>query len=194
MSFLAVHRGSASSLATDRLWLGTEEWTCAESAKALLARLQDVADHVEQSLAEARDEARREGRADGQAQALAEAAPRLAQAAERAAAEGEGLRHALVELALAIVARVLGEAARPELVAAIAAKAAEALPRDTPARLRVHPAQLAAVGAQLAAVPGLVVEGDGSLEALDCVFETPAGRLLAGLPAQLDRLRAEMRR
>jgi flagellar biosynthesis/type III secretory pathway protein FliH len=196
MTFLALHRGASTSLAVDRLWLGPEELTRAEDVRALLRRLEALAAAREQELAAARESARVEGRAEGRAQAIEAAAPRLAaaweQAARRAEADSHALRAAVVELALQLVQRLLAGMDRAQLAAALAARAAEVLPPGEPATVRVAPAVAGAVRARLAGTPALAVSADAALGEDDCVFETPAGRVVAGLAVQLARLRAEL--
>ena len=70
------------------------------------------------------------------------------------------------------------------------ARAAEALAPEQPAVLRLHPE----VAQALHALPGLAdgarlqLRPDPTLAPTDCVFDTPAGQLIASLQHQLQRL------
>ena len=67
MSFLAIHRTARSTLATDKPWLGGDEWSACLSAAELLDRLHEL--HATQSTRLA------EAIADGRLSAAAVARP-----------------------------------------------------------------------------------------------------------------------
>jgi type III secretion protein L len=193
MSYLALHRSESTSLATNQLWLSEGELTRAATARELLDRLRTVLAGRQAELTAAREQAQLEGYATGRREALDAVAPRLAdtwdQAARSAAADIDGLRQALVALSLQVVQRVADSLAPAEVVAALAARAAQTLLPDSAAVVRVHPDVAAAVRARLQGSSGVLdVRGDPQLGPCDCAFDTPAGQLLAGLPAQLARL------
>lgn len=197
MSFVALHRGASTSLATDELWLQADALShCARSIE-LLQRLEQITAGRAAELQRARDAAIAQGLAEGRQQALAQEAPRLwdawDQAARSAQADAAALREALVQLSLQVVQHIATELAPADVLRALAARAAEALLPDSAAVVRVHPALAAAVRERVAALPGVLeVRGDAALGAHDCVFDTPAGQLLAGLPQQLQRLSAQL--
>ena len=193
MTYLALHRSDSTSLASNQLWLSEGELTRADTARELLERLRTVLATRQAELAAAREQAVAEGYAAGQAQALATVAPRLSdawdQAARSAQADVAALRAALVALSLQVVQRVADELAPADLVPALAARAAASLLPDSAAVVRVHPDVATAVRERLAGASGVLeVRGDAQLGPFDCAFDTPAGQLLAGLPAQLARL------
>jgi flagellar biosynthesis/type III secretory pathway protein FliH len=193
MSFLALHRSESTSLATSQLWLSEGEITRADTARELLDRLRAVLASRQAELAAAREQAQLEGYAAGRREALEALAPRLAdtwdQAARSAAADVDTLRQTLVALSLQVVQRVADSLAPADVVSALAARAAEALLPDSGAVVRVHPDVAAAVRARLQGSSGVLdVRADPQLGPYDCAFDTPAGQLLAGLPAQLARL------
>lgn len=192
--FIAVHRSALGSLSVGQAWLSADEFTACHSATALLARLEALATRREAELQTAREAAHAEGLAAGRAEALRQAGPQLAQAwqqaAEDAALQATDLRQAAVALALQIVERIAADLAPTQVVAALARRAAEALAPDQPAVLRLHPEVAQALSAQqaLAAQERLQLRPDPTLAAMDCVFDTPAGQLIAGLQHQLQRL------
>lgn len=193
MSFLALHRSESTSLATDSLWLSEGELTRADTARELLERLRAVLASRQAELAAAREQAHQAGYAAGRHEALEAVAPRLAdswdQAARSAAADIDQLRQALVALSLQVVLRVADQLAPVDVVSALARRAAESLLPDSAAIVRVHPDVASAVRARLQGSAGVLdVRGDAQLGPFDCAFDTPAGQLLAGLPAQLARL------
>ncbi len=197
MSFLALHRGAATSLATSRLWLAADDVSDCDSARALLARLEQLAVRREAELDAARAQALAEGREAGRREALASVAPRLLdawdQAARSAAADAQALRAALVTLSLQVVQRISDELAPADVMAALAARAAESLLPDSGAVVRVHPDVAAAVRERMQAVPGVLeVRADPQQGLFDCAFDTPSGQLLAGLAPQLARLAAAL--
>ncbi|URI07209.1 hypothetical protein MW290_00860 [Aquincola tertiaricarbonis] len=196
--FIAVHRSALGSLSLGRAWLSADELTACHSATALLARLESLATRREAELQGARDAAHAQGLTEGRAEALRQAGPQLAeawqQAADDAVLQAAELRQAAVALALQIVERITAELAPAEVVAALARRAAEALAPEQPAVLRLHPE----VAQALSALPGLAdgsrlqLRPDATLAPLDCVFDTPAGQLIAGLPQQLQRLGGQL--
>lgn len=193
MSYLALHRSESTSLATSQLWLSEGELTRADTARELLDRLRAVLAARQSELALARDQAQLEGYAAGRREALDLVAPRLADswddAARTAGADLAALRQAMVALSLQVVQRIAEDLAPAGVVSALAARAAESLLPDSAAVVRVHPEVAAAVRARLAGSAGVLeVRGDTQLGPFDCAFDTPAGQLLAGLPAQLARL------
>lgn len=193
-NFIAVHRSALGSLSVGQAWLSADELTACHSATALLARLEALATRREAELQAARDTAHAEGWAAGRAEALRQAGPQLAQAwqqaADDAALQAADLRQAAVALALQIVERIAADLAPAQVVAALARRAAEALAPEQPAVLRLHPE----VAQALHALPGLAdgarlqLRPDPTLAPTDCVFDTPAGQLIASLQHQLQRL------
>lgn len=197
MSYLALHRGSATSLATDQRWLSGDEFSHCSRSIDLLARLEQLAATRSAELQAAHDAAVANGLAAGRRDALLQEAPRLwdawDQAARSAQADVQALRAALVQLSLQVVQHIATELAPPDVLRALAARAAEALLPDSAAVVRVHPELAAAVRERVAAMPGVLeVRGDAQLGRFDCVFDSPAGQLLAGLQQQLARLSAQL--
>jgi len=193
VTFLALHRSESTSLATSQLWLSEGELTHADSARELLDRLHALLATRQTELDMARQQAQLEGYAAGRREALETIAPRLAdrwdEAARSAGADLAALRQAMVALSLQVVQRIAEDLAPAGVVSALAARAAESLLPDSAAVVRVHPEVAAAVRARLSGSAGVLeVRGDAQLGPFDCAFDTPAGQLLAGLPAQLARL------
>jgi type III secretion protein L len=195
MTFLALHRGQHTSLATDALWLSANDLSRTADATALLQRLEQRWATCEAEHRDALAQAREAGHAEGREQALANVAPRLLdawdQASRSAQADVQALRNMVTALALRVTERLAQDLAPADVVSALARRASEEFLPDTAAVLRVHPDVAQAVrermGTHNAAV--LDVRADATLEPLDCVFETPAGTLLAGLRDQLSQVR-----
>jgi type III secretion protein L len=201
MSFVALHRGTHTSLATDQAWLSAEDWTRSENARDLLSRLEQLSQTREAAMALALSQARAEGYAAGQAagreQVLSTDAPllwqRWEQAAHGAQADLHALRSALVGLSLQVVQHISEQLAPADVVAALARRASEQLLPPRAAVVRVHPQLADAVRAQLqnsSTGATLEVRADATLRWHDCEFDTPAGQLLAGLKAQLSHVAA----
>jgi flagellar biosynthesis/type III secretory pathway protein FliH len=192
MSFFAIHRSTHASLATDTPWLNPDEWSACASAAELLERLQQLHASHAARLEQALDDARRQGFAAGCEQALQETAERLAAAWQRAAGdaqvEAQSLRDAVLTLSVRLVQHIARDLAAPDIVSALLRRASEELMPDQPAVVRVHPDVADAVRQRLDDSTVLELRADPTLEPLDCVFDTPAGQLIAGWQAQLDRV------
>jgi flagellar assembly protein FliH len=103
----------------------------------------------------------------------------------------EAVEHEVVELALAIAARVLRREAQmdPLLLTGAVRVALGQLSASTEVRLRVPPAELDLWGEAIAHLPNLTVKpvlvaGEG-MECGDCVLETTLGSVDLGIRAQL---------
>jgi type III secretion protein L len=216
MSFVALHHHDGLTLSSDSLLLPPQQVQRFETAHQLAEALALLRDTEHERL----DAAQRAARAAGHAQGLAEgrrdaqdgAAEELSAVlqslAVKSQADDAALRDAVLTLALLVVRRIAVRLPRQELLAALAEQAFDRVAAeqarhsgaDSPLAcvVRAHPDMLPALQAQIAQrglQPTLAIEwrGDDSLAALDCVLETPSGRLLAGLEAQLERVRAALR-
>jgi type III secretion protein L len=199
MTFFALHRGHHGSLATDRPWLRAEEVSRTQDAIELLQRLEQHWQHCQAEHQQALEQARAAGFEQGRAEALAAVAPRLIDAWDQAARHAQGdvqtLRDMVAALAVQVTERLAHELAPADVVAALARRASQELLPDSTAVLRVHPDVAQAVSERMAQPAGdakrppvLEVRADATLEPLDCVFDTPAGALLAGLRGQLSQV------
>jgi type III secretion protein L len=212
MSFIAVHQRAGLTLATDRLVLPPDDVPAFDSAQQLAEALAALLDGERHRI----DAARRAAHAAGHAEGLAEGLGRAQQAGAEQLAETLGalacqaqsdrvaLRDAAIELSLLIVRRIAANLSRPELLAALAQQAIDHLALEQSQQagaasplacvVRLHPGLLAAVKSRLAPCGSASVSiewrADDTLAPLDCVVDTPHGRLLAGLEAQLERVRA----
>lgn len=160
------------------------------------------------------------GRAEGQAQALQKVAQDLAGCLQRlergTQAETAALQDSVVALALLVVRRVAADLGPETVLLALARRAFDHLASSGPrpahavrtegspslgdadagpalqgCTLRLNPDLLAALRQPLAQLaPGVRLLADDSLEPMDCVLDTPGGRLLAGLETQLTRVQA----
>jgi type III secretion protein L len=200
MTFLALHRGRQTSLATETLWLSADDVSRTADASALLQRLEQHWATCEAEQQQALAQARAAGHAQGRAQALAEVAPRLIdawdQASRSAQADVQALREMVSALAVRVTERLAQDLAPADVVSALARRASEEFLPDTSAVLRVHPDVAQAVRERMgsaradgASTPAVFdVRADATLGPLDCIFETPAGTLLAGLRDQLSEV------
>ena len=199
MSYLlTLHRDTELTLATSDALVPAAQLVPLQDAFALAEHLSELLASQRQRLAEAEAEARARGeqaghaagvqaaRAEG-AQALAVA---LAQLAQEQATQREELREALLLLAGAMVRRMTAALAPPEVLAALAERAFEHVVPQQPVRLRLPPEQVEPVRAALAArdlAMPVHCTGDAQLQGLQCVVESQAGVLLAGLDEVLAR-------
>ncbi len=217
MTFICVHRAGGTALSTDRVVLAPPEVQRLADAQALADALAQLHRSEHQRI----DAAQRAAHAAGHAQGLAEGlrlaqqqgAGQLAEAlgrlAQQSQAEQRALREAVITLSLLIVRRIAAALPRVDLLATLARQALDHLAAEQAQRsdlaaaspsacvMRLHPGMLDAVRAQLERDGELPVavewRADDQLAPLDCVLDTPGGRLLAGLEAQLERVQAVLR-
>lgn len=192
MTYLLLHQGLAATLLTD------DDIVPAKDVPALRQSL-DVLEEAERRLGAAEEQAAAVGER-AQAEGLAEG---LRRGEEKAAAEVarrlfdlevESVRHRAVQrdeaakLAVEIVRRIAGDLGAEAMIAALAEKAASELAPDTPAIVRVAPGARERVSTRLERFGQLTVVGDPMLDELDCVVETSAGVIRAGLNTQLEAI------
>lgn len=156
----------------------------------------------------------RDGLAQGRAEALQAARGELAalgtalegavrRLGELEAAWRDGAAEAVVDLAVAVAERIVGEAAaRPEVVRRAVRAALAALPAPEPAVVRLHPDCHAAfqawreelrATAGLEAIPSLRLVADAAVEPGGCVVETPGCLVDATVAGQLAEARRRLR-
>jgi flagellar biosynthesis/type III secretory pathway protein FliH len=200
MSYLLWHRDGPVRIASRRLVLRAAEVPLLADALALREALQRS--HGEQQALVAEEVAR--GHARGLAQGLEagrrEAAETVADTlttlATSMAEERARLRAEVGALALQVVRKLLGRFDDDQVLAALAATAANDLLGCHPVALVVHPDLCAPVRERLAAIAsnplGLrcEVRGDPSAARDSCRLETEHGSVDASLQAQLARLEA----
>lgn len=186
------------TLASTSFVLPPDQIESFQDAESLVERLTALLAGQQSLLDEAQEQARREGEAAGyeagRSKALDDAAKTLAdnmtQIAAEQAAQREELREALVALAGAMVRRMAAELAPAGVLAALAERAFEHVIPPQPVRLRLPLDLVEPVRAQLAqrelAMPVQCVP-DEELSGLQCIVESAAGVLLAGLDDVLDR-------
>ncbi len=199
MSYLlTLHNRFGLTLATTDPVVPPEQLAPLQHAFALADALSALLAEQRTALAQAQEEGRAEGHAAGyaagQERAQEEAAQALAEQIQRIAAEQtaqrEELRQALVTLASAMVRRMAADLAPAQVLAALAERAFDHVVPPQPVRLRLPPALLEPVRTQLAQreLPLAVhYSADDSLDGLQCVVESAAGTLLAGLDDMLAR-------
>lgn len=163
----------------------------ADAAEALAAARADASRMVAEAAAgiEAK---RARARAEAVAAVESERARLLADAALGASRELAGLRTALADAVADGVARILGARPAAKAAAAAAAHAVESLQDRTGIALRVPPGQADAVR-KAVADPAVRVLTDATLGDDECVIETSAGFVRAGIAAQVARLREALR-
>lgn len=199
MSYLlTLHHDAHLTLATTDPVVPAAQLAPLQDALALAQRLSQLiasqADTVAEAAAQARTQAEQTGHAAGQARAQADnavaLADTLAQIAQAQAEQREELRAALVALASAMLHRMVAELPAPQVLAGLAERAFDHVVPPQPVRLRLPPALVEPVRAELAlrelAVP-VQCSADAQLHGLQCVVESAAGTLLAGLDDVLAR-------
>jgi type III secretion protein L len=212
MSFLAVHVDEQLALSTDAVLIPPDQVRAFADALALAEAMCTARDAQAVRLAAAREAGYAEGRAQGLLEGRREAhtgaaeqlADTLTQLHTEQHSQQADLRAAVLNLSLLLVRRVAATLDREDLLAALIAQAFDRLFADeasgrgaVPFAIRLHPQLLGAVQRRFQSqthgrAPALAIEwrADAALAPLDCIVETAAGRVLVGLDAQLERIRA----
>jgi flagellar biosynthesis/type III secretory pathway protein FliH len=141
-----------------------------------------------------------DGRAAGASHAQAEAMKHVLEA-QRQSREFMDASHArIVELAVAIVARIAPKLDQGELVAALASEGLNAITEERHLSIRVSAGAETATRGMLdkwkeahPEVASVELVVDSTLEPLDCVVESELGRLEVGLSAQLEAVSRGLR-
>jgi flagellar assembly protein FliH len=195
---LTLHRDSELTLSTTEPLVPAEQVTSLQDALALATHLSTLLTSQQQRLVDAERQARERGEQAGYAAGTATArqegavalADALADLTRTQLAQREELRQALVALATAMVRSMAAELAPPTVLAALAKHAFEHVIPPQPVRLRLPVDLVELVRAQLAAhelAMPVQCMGDPDLHDLQCVVESSAGVLLAGLDDVLAR-------
>jgi type III secretion protein L len=160
---------------------------------AIRIEADQVLDAARAEAAAIRAAARKEGVEQGRSEGAAAMTRLLAETAARMRAEAAALEPALAEAIADGVARVIGGLPVAERVAAAAAIAVSELSARSRITLRVHPAAADRVRAEVAPmVETLVLLADATLAEDDCIVESTAGSIAAGIAPQLAALRAAL--
>lgn len=192
MSFTLLAADRVATLLADDPVVPAAEIPPLRDALALLAAARDLHDTraaaVEAATAEGRAAGRAEGYRDGCAAGEEAAAALLADIAARERRHDAARAQEIARLALEVVRRIAGEVGPADTVAALAARAADAVAAPADLIVRVAPSALTATQARLGGRTGLRIVADPALDPLDCVVETPLGRARAGLATQLAQI------
>lgn len=192
MTYVLIHHGALATAHAVSGVVPAAEVHRLRSAAELLVRAEALSAGSEAQAAAAREEGRVAGFAaglsEGRAAAAAEKAVALAELNTAAAAERERLRRDIGRLALEVVRRIAGEIGPEAVVSGLADVALRHLLPDSPVVLRVAPVAAGAVEARSIGRFDAAVAPDAALGLYDCVVETGAGRVHAGLDTQLAAL------
>lgn len=210
MGVTTLFSDGESWVASTRLVYTATERDALASVAEQAARLGELLATREATLERAREEARREGIEHGRREGVERAAVDLGESLsawrDAAAAERRRQREAVVELALGVVRRVVGEFAPAERLAALARVAAEELLEEPRLVLRVHPERRAELAERLRprddvaasdgvhpsgrrrATPFDEIVGDETLAVDGALIETSGGHIAIDLETQLDAI------
>ena len=190
MSFVLIRADRDTTLLRDDPIVPAAEVPAFTEAQALLDAAAAIREAADRGAADAADRARAEGFAAGHAEGLAAGATavreELLRLVQADAVRAEAQRGDLARLALEVVRRIAADLGAPDMVAAMAARAATSVAPEPQPVVRVHPDAVAATRARLG--DRATVEADPSLATTDCVLATPLGEVRAGLETQLAAL------
>jgi type III secretion protein L len=137
-----------------------------------------------------------DGRAAGAAHAQAEAIKRVLDAQKQAREIVDASQTRIVELAVAIVARIAPQLDQGELIAALAAEGLSAIHDERHLCIRINGSAVQSTRTMLdkwqqahPEVETVEILVDPALEPLGCVIESELGRIEVGLSAQLEAVR-----
>lgn len=189
MSFVLLHADRLRSVVAGDALIPADQVDSVRDASALLVEAGVLRDAAEQDIAKAREAAHAAGLDEGRNAARDETAAGQTETLARleaAAIERDVLRQAdVARLAIEVVRRIAGKVEETAMLAGIAERATAALVTTAGATVRVTPDAVEPVRVRLADRVGVSVEGDATLDPLDCVVETPLGRTRAGFETQL---------
>lgn len=190
MSFVLIHADAQATLLRDDPLVPATDVPAFREARDLLdaaAAIRAAATRSAEAEAQtAREEARAAGHAEGLAAGDDAIRAELLRLAEADAQRSEAQRADLARLALEVVRRIAADLGAPDMVAALAARAAAAIAPDPLPVVRVHPDAVDATRVRLGS--RATVAGDAALAPTDCVIATPLGEVRAGLDTQLAAL------
>jgi len=163
--------------------------TAVDLLRAVEARAERIETEAAAAQTAGRERGRQAGRAEGFEAARAEVAQRLAALEEDARAERAALRDSVGALALEVVRRIAAALGPTAMVEALAERAVREVLPDQPLTVRVAREAVGGVERRLWPLDATVqVVADPTLSSTDCLVETPAGRVDAGLNVQLAAL------
>jgi type III secretion protein L len=208
MTFIALHRHADLTVATDQLLVPPQDVGALNDALALAGELAQwhgsEQGRIESSRQKGYDDGHREGFTHGETTARDAAAATLAQTIATLTADAQAqhaqVRDAVLSLALLLVRRVAATVAPADMLSALITQALDHVAAEEARRrgsddaracvVRVHPSLLNSLQERFVGNDAIQWRGDDALAPLDCVIDTPDGRLLAGLQAQLERVQA----
>jgi type III secretion protein L len=200
MATAAIIDHSRYELALDARIVRGEAWTDLTETRALLDRAEACVRDAENDARTIGTKAKDDGFAAGRAEGLRDVAATLLRVQQDGAALLAREESRIVELAVAIVARIAPRLDAKKLVPALVAEAVREVSAEQFLQVRVHPDAKASVDAELddirRAIPGVAdvqVVADATLDPLGCVLASDAGKVEAGMTEQLAALRAALR-
>ena len=196
MAQAAVIDHARFELALDARVVRGEAWNDLADTRALLDRAEACCRKAGEDAAVMAERARQEGFAAGRADGLREIAATLLRVQRDGAALLAREESRIVDLAVAIVARIAPKLDAAELVPALIAGAVREVSAEQFLQVRVHPDAYAAVEAGLGEIrkslPGVAdvqVVADAALDPQGCVLASEAGKVEAGVGEQLAAIR-----
>ena len=200
---LTWHQHKGLHASGDDLVLSPQQVPMFEQIEDLLAHLSDLHEQESERIAQATTKAQEsgfqagliQGRMQAQMQGAQALADTLQALRHTARMELRALQESVVTLSVLMLKRMVCELAPDDVLLAVLRRlATQQMPMDA-AVIHLHPDLLDRVRERWVATTDdpLRAEGidwrpDEGLGPLDCVVESPAGCLLAGLPAQIERI------
>jgi type III secretion protein L len=199
MAQAAIIDHARFELALDGRVVRGEAWNDLADARALLDRAEACYRKAGEDATELAARARADGFAAGRAEGLRDIAATLVRVQRDSAALLAREQSRIVDLAVAIVARIAPKLDAATLVPALIAEAVREVSAEQFLQVRVHPDAYAAVEADLDGIrksmPGVAdvqVIADATLDPLGCVLASEAGKVEAGVGEQLAAIRAAL--
>jgi len=172
-----------------------------EELEALVGRVNEWWSSVTGEAEAIREQARREGFEEGRAEVLVQCAEQLAESQQAAHEFNRQSQARVVDLAIAIVRKVLPRLEQSELITALVEDAVASAHTNSYMLVHVHPEwrqlleqRMAQWSRDHAVGPEPRILEDDGLDRLDVVVETDAGILRAGLGDRLGAVETGLRR
>lgn len=194
MSLVTIVNNEMSTLATDKLVYGPDEFnslcTVLEHAAALKDLLDSETIRISAAEKSGYDNGYESGSSEGREEALKHIAIKLVQLSKAADLERKELRDSAGVIAITIVQKIANSLGPVESITALAQSAAAELVSRESVALRVHPKHADAVSKKFHSLKDSSCQpietiSDSELSENDCILETEYGQIKADLATQL---------
>jgi flagellar biosynthesis/type III secretory pathway protein FliH len=159
-----------------------------ESPVALLAALNNQSAVAAAAVAASESAAYETGYARGMADAEAKMASVIAELVKRYDLQSIDRRNDIADAALGATRAILGTFDQVDILRRLILQALDRIDNGAPMTIEVAPAMAKALDGEFDRFGNVRIEAVDGMDPLDCIFQMPSGRVLAGLELQLSAL------